>query len=121
MSTPKLKTTTDELRRLLDFVDLYAAGHPDFADQLTAALRPPAKPKPAPLRSPVEVYVQDGPAALEAYLTAQSLPDLVKLGKTLGLRLTLKAGAQVATERILDRVQVELNRGSVFSREAKAR
>lgn len=120
MSKTKPKSTTDELRRLLDFIDSYAAEHPEFAEQLAAALRAPTRVKAAPLRSPVEVYLQEGPAALEAYLTAQALPDLVKVGKALGLRLTQKAGAQAATQRIMERVQTELNRGAVFSREAPA-
>lgn len=120
MSKTKPKSTTDELRRLLDFIDSYAAEHPEFAEQLAAALRAPTRAKAAPLRSPVEVYLQEGPAALEAYLAAQPLPDLVKVGKALGLRLTQKAGAQTATQRIMERVQTELNRGAVFSRETPA-
>lgn len=119
MSKTNPKSTTDELRRLLDFIDTYAAEHPEFAEQLATAMRVPTRVKAAPLRSPVEVYLQEGPAALDAYLAAQTLPDLVKVGKALGLRLTQKAGVQAATQRIVERVQTELNRGAVFSREAR--
>lgn len=111
------RPTTDSLRRLLDFIDAYAAEHPEFAAELKAALQAPPKAKPQPLRNPVDLYLQEGEAALDGYLTEQAPSDLVKLGKGLGLRLSARSGADNARQRIKERVQMELNRGAAFSRE----
>lgn len=113
MSKP---TPLDQMQRVLDFIRVYAEQHPDFRQQMEAALSAPVDKKPKPM-TPHEYVDEHGLAAFKTHVQEADLNTLMSYARRLKLKVSRGKQPPLDSLRqtIIDTMETLMKKGSVFA------
>lgn len=109
-------TVIDQMQRTLEFVRSYAETHPEFKQELEAALASavPAKPKTV---TPHEYVAEHGLPAFKDHVETAELETLTSYARRLKIKVSRAKNPPLDDLRrsIVSTMQAQLDKGSVFA------
>lgn len=109
-------TVLDQMQRTLEFIQTYAEKHPEFRQELEAALAAPVTKKPKPA-TPHEYVAEHGLPEFKTHIEAADQDTLMSYARRLKLKVPRSKNPPLEELRrsIVESMEAQLDKGAVFA------